>query len=123
MSKLNTFEKAVFAHAQWKRRLRQAIETGDSEWSVEEVRADDRCEFGGWLERLPAGKKTSERYSSLRALHSEFHEAASEVLELALAGRKQEAGEAMRMGSRFMEVSSRLVRTLSQLSETGSGKG
>jgi hypothetical protein len=118
MTKLNIFEQAVFAHAQWKRRLRLAIETGKSEWSVDEVRANNRCEFGGWLERLPAAQKMSDRYTSLRALHTDFHQAASEVLELALAGRKKEAEAAMQSGSRFIDVSTKLVLTLTRWSKT-----
>ena len=37
------FNHAVFAHAKWKYRLRQAIETGKSDWTVDEVRD------GHWL--------------------------------------------------------------------------
>ena len=59
MTKLTIFDKAVFAHSQWKHRLREAIKTGESEWTVAEVRADDRCDFGEWLDQLPASKKSS----------------------------------------------------------------
>jgi hypothetical protein len=113
MTKLTIFDHAVFAHSQWKRRLRQAIETGKSQWTVAEVRADDRCDFGDWLKRLPVSKKMSEPYSDLRSLHAEFHKAASEVLQLALAGKKGEAEAAISMGSHFSQISAKLVLTLS----------
>jgi methyl-accepting chemotaxis protein len=114
MTNLTIFEKAVSAHAQWKSRLREAIETGKSEWTVADVRADDRCEFGDWLEKFPLSKKTSDRYTHLRSLHTDFHKAASEVLELALAGKKEEAENAMSRGSRFSNTSTELVLTLSK---------
>jgi hypothetical protein len=48
----------------------------------------------------------------VRALHAEFHTVAADVLQLALAGRKDEAIAAMAFGSRFMAVSSNLVMAI-----------
>ncbi len=73
MTKPTIFDKAVFAHAKWKHRLRQAMDTGKSEWTVAEVRADDGYDFGGWLQNLRPSKKTSEPHIHLRSLHTEFH--------------------------------------------------
>ena len=123
MTKPTIFDQAVFAHAQWKHRLRQAIETGKSDWTVAEIRVDNRCEFGGWLENLPPSKKTSERYAHLRSLHTEFHKVASEVLALALSGKKKEAQVAMSMGSPFTEVSAQLVLSLSKWAKSDTEQG
>lgn len=41
--------KAIAAHGQWKVRLQQAIDTGQSEWSVEQVTVDDQCVLGKWI--------------------------------------------------------------------------
>ena len=90
MTKLTIFDKAIAAHAKWKYRLFQAINTGESDWTVAEIRADDCCDFGDWLKHLPVAKRTSERYARVKSLHTEFHQAASEVLALALAGKKEE---------------------------------
>ena len=51
---------AIAAHAKWKFYLRQAIDTGTSEWTVAEVRPDDGCEFGTWLLALPPGSRGAE---------------------------------------------------------------
>lgn len=120
MTKPTIFDKAVFAHAKWKHRLRQAMDTGKSEWTVAEVRADDGCDFGSWLQDLPSSKKTSEPYIHLRSLHTEFHKAASEVLALALSGKKEEVRVAMAMGSHFTEISTKLVLTLSKWGKSDS---
>jgi hypothetical protein len=123
MAKPTVFDHAVFAHAKWKHHLRQAIETGQSDWTVAEVRADDRCEFGNWLQNLPPLKKRSERFSCLRSLHTEFHAAAAEVLAMALSGKKKEAQTAMAPGSRFSKISAELTLTLSKWSESGGEPG
>jgi methyl-accepting chemotaxis protein len=114
MTNRTIFDKAVFVHAKWKHRLRRAIETGTSDWTVAETRQDDRCDFGQWLKDLPLSKKTAERYRELQTMHTEFHEAASEVLALALAGEKEEAQIAMARGSRFADVSAQLVLCLTK---------
>ena len=114
MAELTIFDRAIAAHAKWKYRLFQAINTGKSEWTVAEIRADDRCDFGDWLNHLPVAKRTDERYSRVRSLHTEFHKVASEVLALALSGKKEEAQVAMSMGSPFTEVSAQLVLSLSK---------
>ena len=53
MQELQPIDKAIAAHARWKSHLRQAIETGTSEWTVDRVRPDNVCEFGHWLLERP----------------------------------------------------------------------
>jgi hypothetical protein len=114
MTNVSIFDQAISAHAQWKRRLNEAIDSGSSEWTVSEVRADDRCEFGKWLNTLCDLEKSSDSCLHLRSLHTEFHHAASEVLELALAGKKDDARAAMSPGNRFNQTSTELVLTLGE---------
>lgn len=118
MAELNIFDRAIAAHAKWKYRLFQAINTGKSEWTVAEIRADDGCDFGDWLDHLPVAARSSERYSRVRSLHTEFHQVASEVLELALSGKKEEAQAAISLGSRFTEISTNLTMALSEWAES-----
>ena len=70
----------------------EAIDTGRSEWRVENVRADDACEFGKWLSALPLSQRLSDSFKKVRSLHTEFHGLASTVLELALSGRALSPG-------------------------------
>ena len=74
--------RAIAAHAKWKFYLRQAIETGTSEWTVAEVRPDNQCEFGKWLLALPRGDRDPKHWDAVRQLHAEFHEEAAEVLKM-----------------------------------------
>ncbi len=102
-------DQAIAAHAKWKYRLMEAIDTGKSQWRVSDVRTDNSCNFGKWLTELPLTERLSANYKKVRTLHAEFHGLAADVLELALAGRKEEATAAMALGSRFAAVSSNLT--------------
>ena len=121
MTLTEALDRAIAAHAKWKYRLMEAIDTGKSSWRVGDVRTDHECEFGKWLIALPLSERLSDHAKQVRALHSEFHVLAAAVLELALAGRKQEATAAMALGSRFAVVSSNLTVTIMAWKEASAG--
>jgi hypothetical protein len=112
---------AIAAHAKWKFRLREAIHAGQSEWTVDAVRPDDRCEFGRWLISLPLSDRMSKEWREAKELHARFHASAAEVLGSALAGRKVEADAAMAPGGAFADVSTKLVRLLTDWKKRVSG--
>ena len=122
MNITEALDQALAAHAKWKYRLMDAIDTGKSEWRVNDVRTDNSCQFGKWLSALPLSERLSENYKKVRALHAEFHGLAAEVLELALAGRKDEATAAMALGSRFATVSSNLTMAVMAWKDAASGE-
>jgi hypothetical protein len=109
MNTAEALDRAIAAHAKWKYRLMEAIDTGKSQWHVGDVRTDSACEFGKWLLSLPLSQRLSQHSKQVRALHAEFHGLAASVLELAIAGRKDEAAAAIALGSRFAVVSSNLT--------------
>lgn len=102
-------KKAIGAHGAWKQRLRQAVDTGKSEFTVERVRPDNLCEFGKWLHGLPSGDKGSANWKSVQELHARFHVEASRVLGLAVQGKKQDAENGLSLNSPFSEISSKLT--------------
>lgn len=57
--------------------------------------------------------KTSPHYGQAVALHAKFHEAAAEVLALALEGRKAEAEAKPNIGGEFAHTSALLTREMS----------
>ncbi len=116
-----SLDHAIAAHAKWKFRLREAIGTGKSEWTVDTVRPDDRCEFGKWLNALPLSDRMSKDWREAKALHAQFHIAAAEVLKHALDGRTADANTAMAPGGGFADVSMRLVRVLTEWKKRVSG--
>ena len=112
MHELHPIDKAIAAHARWKSQLRKAIETGKSDFTVDQVRPDNVCEFGHWLRERPVPQKMTEHYKTVNDLHARFHIEASHVLELALAGQREKATAAMAIGSPFASISSKLTTAM-----------
>ncbi len=104
---------AIQAHAAWRERLLQAIQTGQSDTDVATARRDNACPFGGWLyNEVGAEQQASRHYATVRELHARFHGEAASVLSLALAGKQAEARAALGHGSQFAGVSARLTNAL-----------
>ncbi len=112
-------DKAIGAHGMWKQRLNQAIQSGNSEWTVSTVRVDDACAFGKWLHGLPSSVKITPRWKEVRELHADFHAEAGRVLGLALDGKKREAAESLSMGSRFADLSAKLTSAMMKWKREG----
>lgn len=83
--------KAMAAHGVWKVRLREAIESGQSEYQPQVVARDRECEFGKWLHSIPAGERPPEFWNKVQELHVCFHQEAGRILSLALSGEQEEA--------------------------------
>ena len=112
MNNVEQIRNAIVAHSRWKARLRQAIDSGKSEWNAESVRPDNLCDFGKWLHSVSPTEKTTERWKKIRDLHSEFHKEAARVLTLALSGQKAEAETAFALGSHFSKISADLTMAM-----------
>lgn len=107
------FQKAILAHGQWKNRLIRAIETGKSEFTVETVKKDNHCEFGKWIYTgAPLTLQNTPEFQEIKRLHAEFHVEAAKIIELALAGKKTEAEQRMKIGGPFLAKSASLIRTI-----------
>jgi hypothetical protein len=115
MSQKEEINAALAAHAQWKKRLQEAIEKTESEFKVEIVKKDNECQFGRWLYGLPSATKDNPEYQNIIALHAEFHKIASEILALALNGNKTEALKKLEFGGAYSSISGKLVIALRQL--------
>ena len=114
----SVLQHAIATHAKWKSRLRQAIASGQSEWTVETVRPDNLCEFGKWLASLQLPDRFTKEYKDVKVLHEQFHAAAAEVLEKALVGQRAEAEAMMAPGGTFAAVTTKLVKLLTEWQKT-----
>jgi methyl-accepting chemotaxis protein len=112
MANAEEITKAIGAHGMWKQRLRQAIDSGKSEFTVERVQPDNLCDFGKWLHALPAADKAGMNWKTVQELHARFHLEASRVLGLALSGQKQDAEKALANSSEFANISSNLTSAM-----------
>ncbi len=112
MANIEEINKAIAAHGVWKQRLRQAIDSGASEFTVENVQPDNRCDFGRWLNSLPVGDKSCEHWKNVQGLHARFHIEAARILNLAIQGNQQEAEKALAFDSQFANLSAMLTSSM-----------
>jgi hypothetical protein len=106
-------QKAITTHSHWKYNLQQAIKTGKSPATVDEVNNAHLCELGKLLDST-AGK-TLPGYAEINKIHQDFHAEAADILRLALAGKPAEAQARMQLGSHFGQLTAKLVNKLSDL--------
>jgi hypothetical protein len=120
---LNTenIRKAILVHAEWKTRLQKAIETGTIEVSVEKTRSDNQCQLGQWLYgvEFSAPAEQTEHYRTVKQLHARFHEGASNVVKLVMAGQKDAALKAIGVLGSYSTASSALTNALSKWRASG----
>jgi hypothetical protein len=107
--------EAIVAHNRWKFELKNAIRTGKSDFTIEEISNPHTCTFGKWL-LSNEGQKLPD-YDEIAKLHDEFHQEAAEVLCLALMGRPSTALTKMQEGSRFSQLSAKLIDKLTHLNK------
>ena len=112
-------KKAIGAHGMWKVRMKNAINTGKSEFTIEQVSVDNQCEFGRWLygSTISAAEKTAD-YETCRKLHAEFHKVTAGVLRQALAGDKDAAAKALAPDGKFTDASARLTTAMMKWGNT-----
>ncbi|MDH4133658.1 MAG: CZB domain-containing protein [Gammaproteobacteria bacterium] len=118
MSYAEKIGQAISAHAHWKLRLKTAIDTGKSEWTVDRVSPDNLCEFGQWLYSLPANVRQTRHWVEVQALHATFHKEAARILGLALHGDRKEASQLMAYDSPFARLSAGLTWALMEWRKT-----
>lgn len=112
MMTIDEINKAIGNHGLWKLRLRSAIDTGKSDYSVANVRPDNLCEFGKWLNTFSAADKNSEQFKKVKDLHAQFHHEAANVIALAVEGKKHEAEIAMSPTGAFTKISAKLTSAM-----------
>jgi hypothetical protein len=112
---LGSLDKAIAAHATWKRRLKTAAETGQSEVTPQTAAVDHQCDFGKWLQgagaKLSAAEKGSD-FELVRKLHADFHRCAGNTLDKAL--KRDQAGyeRDMTLNGSFTGASAKLTEAM-----------
>ncbi len=121
MTDANKINQAIAAHARWKHVLKEAIETKKSDRSLADVKSENHCEFGQWLLELPLSDRQSKHWQTVRPLHAEFHQVAAKVLELALAGKREQAEAEMKISGNFTRLSTKLTIAMTNWKRDVSG--
>ena len=108
----NKIDVAIDAHEAWKTRLRVAVETGESEFTVAKVRKDNLCDLGKLLTLIPYSERKKRLFKRIKVLHEKFHLETAEALKVALKGNKIEAEKAISPTSRFVKSSAKLISAM-----------
>jgi Chemoreceptor zinc-binding domain len=84
---------AMTTHVCCKACLNQAMETGVCNPPSAVIRDNQMCEFGKWLHssELSADILSSEHYVNILKIHTDFHTAAAEVMEMVEIGETEQA--------------------------------
>lgn len=112
---LNSLDKAIAAHATWKRRLKAAADTGQSDASPQAVAVDNQCEFGKWLysdgTKLSPAEKGAD-FENVKRLHAQFHQCAAHTLGKALKRDKAGYEGDMSLNGSFTSASAKLTEAM-----------
>jgi hypothetical protein len=104
--------KAIGAHGLWKQRLANAINTGTSDVTPDQVEPDNRCEFGIWLASLGPTDRDPVHFAKVKQLHAAFHKEASSVLRQAIGGQKAAAEKSMAPKGAYANISGQLTTAM-----------
>jgi len=102
------------SHAAWKQELHDAIASQQSDFTVETLKRDDLCELGKWLRRLTPEDKQGVEIDLILLAHAQFHEAAAEILALALEGKTTIALRLLEFNGTYGLTSARLTGALNE---------
>lgn len=115
-----TLTAMIAAHGVWKYRLHEAIISGNSGFSADDVASDDRCALGRWVHG-DEGRRLhgQDQYEQVRAQHARFHRLAADILRGAVGGQPERARQDMESGTEFMTISASLVTLLDNWRNAG----
>jgi methyl-accepting chemotaxis protein len=98
-------DQAIAAHADWKVKLRMAIQNKET-LDAAQVSADDRCMLGQWLHGEARAKFAGKaEYADCVAKHATFHAAAGAVARRINAGDYGAASDMLGPGSAYSTAS------------------
>lgn len=108
----------IDAHRQWKVKLRDAIDIGESV-DVATLSRDDCCALGKWI--YADGQRLRERrsFAALVEHHAHFHQVAGQVGQLINDAKYHQAEEALAPGTPFSSATSEVVQVLSAAKRMG----
>lgn len=103
---------AIAAHMVWKKRLIEAINSGQVRYSPIVAALDRECAFGKWLYGPAIGDeiRATRPYAVVQRLHAAFHRTAGKILTDVEQGRIKEAQLALH--GQFEGQSELLMRAL-----------
>lgn len=110
-----TLDSALYAHQQWKVKLREAVQSGE-QLDIETIRRDDCCDLGKWLHsegRTHFGH--SPEFVKLLATHYDFHLITSVVARIINSKDYDQAKAMLEGSSQFASASADVAMAIMRL--------
>ena len=119
MSLKKEINSAIAMHSMWKSRLERCVDTGTFDTPVDIVELDSECYFGKWLysDDLAPAVRVSAEFKRVKEYHAKFHRVAARVVQLSLAGKKQEAANLMLWDGEYTRATTELIGELTSWAE------
>lgn len=110
----NEIKNAIGDHGIWKKKLKNAVNTGKIDVKIPAIRSDHYCDFGKWLHgpSITENQKNSKHYQTVHDLHALFHEKAAKVAELAVNGKRVAAMRMLDVNGEYVEASATLATAM-----------
>jgi len=108
-------EAALQAHSAWREQFKDIL-NGRSTFDLAKISATDQCVFGKWLNNEGHRIIPSELHDEIRAVHQDFHRAATEIIQKIKEKRFSEAREDISLQGTLNQTSLRLRSLMTKLS-------
>lgn len=110
------FGLALKAHADWKHKLRNAID-GKESLDEKRIARDDVCVLGEWLHDKQNVEKFAhlENYRDCKQMHAKFHQEAAKVAKEINGKNYDKASQMLSSGSEYCAISTDIALCIHQL--------
>jgi len=109
------FDEAIAAHSAWKQKLAIYLAKPDKSIDAGKLAQDHHCDLGKWIYSRTGADALSATFVELKKEHSNFHQAAADVVRKADAG--QAVSEEISLGAKspYASCSSKVVAALMKM--------
>jgi len=111
----NFFDEAIAAHLDWKRRLRDCLDRGETCPRSDQAVNDGLCDLGHWLFNEGSRYANLPAYGELLMQHGRFHLESAKILLLIEAGKLDAAEHMLLDDGPFLESSAEVVGAIGRL--------
>ncbi|HEY9080343.1 CZB domain-containing protein [Magnetovibrio sp.] len=108
------FSQITHMHISWLQDILSNIQN-PARLDPDQIARDDACELGKWINSVDARYRHLPEYAELDTVHRELHQAASDAVVLAQAGKIKESRECLSIDGSCVETSKRVLDCAARL--------
>jgi Chemoreceptor zinc-binding domain len=108
---MNFFDDQVMHYSGWIDKLKAYAKKPDGSLQAADIRPDDRCALGHWIDEERPRLAPTPEYATLQDVHARFHAAAADVVVTA-DGEGPAAAQAALEGTELKRTFAHLIKAL-----------